>query len=424
VTATPLALLLALVLVSLAGHAFLSASEIALLSANRIRLRHRARSGQPAARRALRLAERPEPLLTLFLAGQTGFGVLCAALATALAIRVLGATWLAPVLATLGVTLLVMVIGEFVPKAAGRRRPEAFLLRHVRALEFLHHFFLPLTQSVHGYVRGLLWLLRHERREAVVTREELKVLLRRAEGRDEADQREQRMLTSILEFRETVAREVMIPMNRAVALPAGTSCAAWREEVRRHGYTRMPVYETQRDRVVGVVNIFDLLYDPQPGDAVDAYVRQAPIVPDSKRIDRLLVELQKARHSMAVVVDEFGACRGIVTVEDIVEEIVGEMEDEHEVDRPKLRRLAPGVYVVSALTDIDDVNQDLGLQLPKGRYDTVGGLVLKRAGRVPRVGERFTLHGAVFEVLDAHPYGVRSLKLTLPPPGDGRGPTA
>jgi magnesium and cobalt transporter len=216
----------------------------------------------------------------------------------------------------------------------------------------------------------------------------------------------------------------MIPMNRAVALPAGTSCAAWREEVRRHGYTRMPVYETQRDRVVGVVNIFDLLYDPQPGDAVDAYVRQAPIVPDSKRIDRLLVELQKARHSMAVVVDEFGACRGIVTVEDIVEEIVGEMEDEHEVDRPKLRRLAPGVYVVSALTDIDDVNQDLGLQLPKGRYDTVGGLVLKRAGRVPRVGERFTLHGAVFEVLDAHPYGVRSLKLTLPPPGDGRGPTA
>ena len=417
-SATTLLLQLSLIVAALATHAFFSASEIALISANRIRLRHRARSGQPAARRALRLAERPEPLLTLFLLGQTGANVLCAAIATALATRALGRSWLAPLLATVGVTVLVLVTAEFVPKLVGQRRAEAFLSRYGRLLELLHHLLLPLTETVHLYVRSLLRLLGHERRDPFVTREELKLLLRQAEGGDEAARREQEMLASILEFRETVAREVMIPMNQAVALPAGTRCAVWREEVGRRGYTRIPIYERQRDRMIGVVNIFDLLYDAEPKETVDAYIRPAPIVPDSKRIDHLLVELQKARNPMAVVVDEFGACRGIVTVEDIVQEIVGEMEDEHERSRPKIRRLAPGVFVVAALTDVDDLNQELGLRLPKGRYDTVGGLILKRAGRVPRVGERFTLHGVVFDVLDAHPYGVRTLKVTLPPETD------
>jgi len=413
---------LGLMLAALAAHGFLSASEIALISVNRIRLRHRARSGAAGARRALRLAEHPVPLLTLFLMGQTGASVLCAALATALAARALGEGWLAPVISTAAVTLLVVVTAEFVPKLVGRQRAEGFLLRHGRLLEFLHYFFLPLTEVVSLYVRGLLRLLGRERRDPIVTREELRLLLRQAEEGDEAARREQHMLASILEFRDTVAREVMIPMNQAVALPTGTSCDAWREEVERRGYTRLPVYERQRDRVVGVINIFDLLYDPAPHASVDAYIREAPIVPDSKRIDHLLVELQKARNPMAVVIDEFGACRGIVTVEDIVEEIVGEMEDEHERDRPKIRLLAPGVYVVAALTDVDDLNQELDLRLPKGRYDTVGGLILKRAGRVPRPGERFSLHGVTFEVLDAHPYGLRTLKVTLPAASDADAP--
>jgi CBS domain containing-hemolysin-like protein len=409
-----LLLQLALIVVALVAHAFLSASEIALISVNRIRLRHRARSGQSGARRALRLAERPVPLLTLFLMGQTGANVLCATMATALTARVLGSTWVAPVLSTVAVTLLVVVTADFAPKIVGRQRAEGFLLRHGRRLEFLHYFFLPLTETVHLYVRGLLRLLGRERRDPLVTREELKLLLRQAEEGDEATRREQHMLASILEFRETVAREVMIPMNQAVALPAGATCDAWRAEVELRGYTRLPVYEGQRDHVIGVINIFDLLYDPTPRATVDDYIREAPIVPDSKRIDNLLVEMQKTRNPMAVVIDEFGACRGIVTVEDIVEEIVGEMEDEHERDRPKIRLLAPGVYVVTALTDVDDLNQELGLRLPKGRYDTVGGMILKRAGRVPRRGERFSLHGVGFEVLDAHAYGLRTLKVTLP----------
>jgi putative hemolysin len=405
-----------IVVLALIGTAYFSASEMALLAANRIGLRQAAQAGEPRARRALRLLDHREQLLTLFLMGQNGLSVLAAVIATSLIARVVPGAWLAPLLTTMGLTTVVVVGADIVPKVVARKRAGELLLRDAKLLDLLHNLFLPLTGFIHLYVHGLLRLAGRDQRDPLFTREELRVLVREAASDDEAARREQRMLASILDFRETVAREVMIPMSRIVAIEQGTSCDAWRSAVRQHGYTRLPVYEEQRDRVIGLLNIFDLLYDPQPRSTIDAYVRPIPIVPDSKRVDHLLVELQKARTPMAVVVDEFGSCEGIVTVEDIAEEIVGEMADEHEPAPRAIRRLAAQVFIVDGMLDIDDLNQELRVRLPKGRYDTVGGLVLKRAGRIPRAGETFTIHGIVFEVLAAHRYGVRTLKLTLPKP--------
>lgn len=406
---------LVIILAALSITTFFSAAEMAFIATNRIKLRQRAKTGDPGAVRARRLLQRREQLLVMFLIGQSAMNVLIAAMTTGLLDRWLGRGWLAPLIATVGVSVVVIVGAEIVPKVIGKRQAERLVAARSRLLDFLHHLLMPLTGLIHLYIQGLLHVVGRGRRP-FVTREELKFLVRAAESRDETHRREKRMLESILGFRETVAREIMIPLNRVVTLEKGATSELWRAMVRRHGHTRIPVYEGREDRVIGVLNIFDLLYDPQPKAIVDDYVRPAPLVPDSKRIDHLLVELQKTRNPMAVVVDEFGSCRGIVTVEDIVEEIVGEMEDEHEVGYRKIRRLAPRVFVVDGLTDIDDLNQELELELPKGRYDTIGGMVLKRAGRIPRVGESFTLHGLKLEVLDAYPYGVRSLKLTLPPP--------
>ncbi|MBP7669340.1 MAG: HlyC/CorC family transporter [Candidatus Eisenbacteria bacterium] len=413
------ALVLALVVLAcLLGGAYASAAEMATISSGRIALRHRAKTGSSGAWRALRLLERRDQLLILFLVGQSVFSVLASTAATSLIERAVNRAWLASLIATAGMTTLIVVAADIAPKVVGKRQGAGFLIRDSRLLEFAYHLFLPITGIVSFYVRGVLHLFAGgRRRDPFVSREDLRVLVRESESRDETGRREKHMLESILDFRETVAREIMIPMNRVVLLESGSSTEAWRALVRREGYTRVPVYEQQRDRIVGLLNIFDLLHDPDPQPTVDAYLRPALIVPDSKRIDHLLVEMQKARNPMVVVVDEFGACQGIVTVEDIVEEIVGEMEDEHEPPRRKIRRLAPRVFVVEGLTDIDDLNQELKLRLPKRRYDTVGGMILEKAGRIPRVGERFTMQGIVFEVLESYPYGVRTLKVTLPPPG-------
>jgi magnesium and cobalt exporter, CNNM family len=406
-----------LILFALAGSAFLSAAEMALLSANRHRLRQRAKVGIAAAQRTRRLLNRREQVLIMFLVGQAALNVLNAAVTTGLVHRWIDRGWLAALISTLGVTVLVVVTAEIVPKVIGKRQSDIFLMRWSRLLELLHYLALPLTQTVQFYMHGMLKLFGGKQNSPFVSRDDLKVLVREAEMQEEGGHQEQRMLESILDFRETVAREIMIPMNQVIALEQGTACDIWRAMVRRHGYTRIPIYKKRIDRVVGVVNIFDLLYDPEPKDTVDEYIRSVPLIPDSKRIDHLLVELQKTRNPLAVVVDEFGACAGIATVEDIVEEIMGEMVDEHEEEKSyrKIREIAPRTYLVEGLTDIDDLNQALGLDLIKSRYDTVGGLVLSRAGRIPREGERFSLQNIVFEVMDGDAYGVQIVKVTLPP---------
>ncbi|MBM3316923.1 MAG: HlyC/CorC family transporter [Candidatus Eisenbacteria bacterium] len=411
---TALLLPLALIGLLLGISAYFSAAEMALLSANQIRLRHRAQEGDAGARRALRLLGHRDQVLTLCFTGAAAANVLAAAIATIAVDRLMRAPWMAPLVVTLGLTAVVVVAAEILPKVVARKRATAMLARDSRLLDFLHHLAMPLTGLIQLYVRALRRLSGRRHRAGTLTRDELRLLVREAVGDSEEARSERRMLSSLLDFRDTVAREVMIPMNRIVALERGASTDAWRATVRAHGYTRLPVYEDQRDRVVGLVNAFDLLYDPQRGGTVDAYMRPIPIVPDSKRIDHLLVELQKTRSPMAVVVDEFGSCEGIVTVEDIAEEIVGEMADEHERPPRTLRRVGPDSFILDGLMDVDDADQELGLQLPRGRYDTIGGMILKRAGRVPRIGERFTIAGAAFEVLEATPYGVLAVKVTLP----------
>ena len=401
---------------ALAGSAFFSASEMALISANPIRVRHRAKIGQVAAQRAARILGRREQYLIMFIIGQAALNIMTAAVTTGLFDRLVRYEWLAALISILVVTVVVVVTAEIVPKVIGQQLGGRFLMRHGRLLEVFHYLLLPLSQLGHLYLKILQRLTGQDRKTPFVTREELRVLVSEADVSDGTGHQEKRMLESILDFKETVAREVMIPMNQVIALEKGTPSDIWRDIVRRHGYTRIPIFEKRSDHVVGVVNIFDLIYDADPKDGLDEYIREVPIVPDTKRIDHLMVELQKKRNPMAVVVDEFGACVGVVTVEDIVEEIVGEMADEHERSFRKIRKLTRGVYLVEGLTDIDDLNQELELRnpLPKGRYDTLGGLILSKVGRVPREGERFGLHGVTIEVLDADAYAVRTVKITMP----------
>ncbi|MBD3336180.1 MAG: DUF21 domain-containing protein [Candidatus Eisenbacteria bacterium] len=402
------------VMLAVAASAFFSATEMAILSANRYTLRRRQRSGAPAVHRAANILAQRNQRLATNLVGVNVFNISASAVATYLVERAMGIGWQASVVTTAGMTIILLIAAEIIPKIYARQAPERLLVTTARALDVIHLFFLPVTRGLALYVNLLLRVIKRTETGTALSREELKSLLRETRGGSGPVQREQKMLHSILEFSDTVAREVMIPMVQVVAVERGASVEQWRQLVRRHGYTRLPVYENRIDRVVGVVNIFDLHYDPERGRAVEDYMRSIPIVPETKLIDRLLLDMQRTRNPMAVVVNEFGSCIGIVSIEDIVEEIVGEMVDEHEAEVRRIRRIAARTFIVDGLTDIDDLNEELHLQLPKERYDTVGGLVLKRFGRIPRVGDTFTFRRIQFEVIDVYRYGVRSTKLILP----------
>lgn len=406
------------VILALSASAFFAATEMAILAANRYTLRRQSRAGSPAAGRALAILGSRTDRLATNLVGLNLFSISGAAVATYLVEQALGGGWLSAVVTTLGMTSLLLVVGEIVPKVYARQHAEILLSNSSRWLDVVHLFFLPLTRGLSLYVDGFMRLLGLKERGSALSREELKALLRETREGTGPAQSEQKMLHSILEFGDTVAREVMIPMSRVVALEKGARSDQWRQRVRRYGYTRMPVYKGRIEHVIGVLNIFDLYYDENKGGTVEDYMRPIPIVPDTKLISRLLPEMQKSRNPMVVVVNEFGSCIGILTTEDIVEEIVGEMFDEHEAEVRRVRRIGPRTWMVDALTDIDDLNEELGLEIPLERYDTVGGLVLKRFGRIPKVGDRFTFRGIQIEVMDVYRYGIRSVKIVLPQEGE------
>lgn len=414
-------LLLVLAVLGILGSAYFSAAEIALVSASRIRLRQQAKQGSTGATMALELLEQQEHLLATTLVGLNLFNLATAAFATTILERTFGIGWQTTLLSTVGVTFVILVFAEVVPKVYGKVRASRFLTANARPLLATEQLFLPVTALIRLYVQLVLRLLRGGTEKSFVTREDLKILVDDVKGQTGFGRKERQMLSSILDFADTTAREVMVPMAEVVSIERESSVDLLRAMIKRHGHTRLPVFSRRVDQVVGLVNIYDVLFDPEPREQIVPYIRDAMLVPETKRIERLLVDLQRRRQTMAVVVSEFGSCVGIVTVEDIIEEIVGEMAEEHEVGVRKIRRVAPSTYIVDALTDIDDVNDELDLDLPKERFDTMAGLVLKHYGRIPKVGESFEYETARLEVVDVHRFGIRSIKLVLPErPPEGR----
>lgn len=398
-----------LFLACLLGVALFEGTETALLVSDRLRLRASAKARHLGTDLSLDLMGRRDQVIITLLTGSTLMGTAVAAIATSLVEDLMGATALAAAVTSISVTIVLLIFGQVLPKGIARQYPELVLTGAARPLFAIDLLFLPVTAGV----RGLARVLRGGRRGVLMTREEIKLLAQDVRTETGTLRQEKRMLQSILDFGTTTAREVMVPMPAVVSLDCSSSIDMLRAVVRRRPYTRIPVFERRVDRVVGVVNVFDALSNPDAGETIESHLRPITMVPETKRIDRLMVEMQRRGESMVVVVNEFGSCTGILTMEDIVEEIMGEIADEHEVGVRRIRPLGEGVFIVDALTDIDDINEELSLDLPKLRYDTVGGLVLRRLGRIPQEGERFEVNGVEFEVVEAYPYGVRTVKMTL-----------
>ncbi|MEZ4648929.1 MAG: hemolysin family protein [Candidatus Eisenbacteria bacterium] len=403
-----------LIVLGVGASAYFSAIEISIISANRLKLRQQAKQGNATATLALSLLNDQEHVLATTLIGLNLANLATAAFVTSLIEGWLGVGWRASLLSTGVATLVLLVMGEILPKVYASRHATVFVTRNARPIQATEQLFLPATAVIRLFLGLLLRSLRKAPQQPLVTREDLKHLVREVKGDTGHGRKEKKMLGSLLGFTETTAREVMVPMTEVIAIEKGSGISLARALAKRHGFTRLAVYERRIDKVTGVVNIKDVLFDKDPDETVAHYVRPALLVPETKRIDRLLVELQRSEQTMAIVVSEFGSCVGIVTLEDIVEEIVGEMAEEHEVGVRKIREIAPGTYVVDALTDIDDLNDELGLELPKGRFDTLAGLLLKHYGRIPTEGERCRISEVEMEIVDAHQFGIGSVKLVLP----------
>ncbi|HWN16874.1 MAG TPA: hemolysin family protein [Candidatus Dormibacteraeota bacterium] len=397
---------------SLLVTALFSAAEMSFIAANRVRLRHMAEGGNRTAIRYLDAFRSPERLLSTAMMGVTIAHITASSVATWALLPVVGGT--AALLVTVALTPIMLVFGEVIPKAVARERATGLILWLFPVIETLGRLLTPLTWGANALVGRALALFGRERTSTrqFVSREELKLLLQMEPEEADVTVSEAEMIDKIFDLGETAVREVMVPLVDVAALPETATRVDAVRLIQERGFSRIPVFTDRVFNIVGVVTAMDLLRRGGEATDVRALMRPATYVPETKRIDDLLRELQKNRVQLAVVVDEYGGAVGIVTVEDIVEEVVGEIRDEHDRTPDTVERLPDGSYRVAGRASLDEVNEALEWDLPKGDFETVAGLVLATLHRIPLVGEVFRVRGFTITVLEADKRRVLTVRIT------------
>jgi CBS domain containing-hemolysin-like protein len=392
--------------------AFFSAAEMSFIAANRLRLRHMAEGGHRTAVRYLEAFRSPERLLSTAMMGVTLAHITASSVATWALIPVVGGG--AALLVTLALTPLMLVFGEVIPKAVAQERATGLILVLFPMIEGVGKLLTPLTWGANALVGRALSLVGRQPTSArqFVSREELKLLLQMEPEEADVTVTEAEMIDKIFDLGETAVREVMVPLVDVAALPETASPADAVRLIQERGFSRIPVFTDRAFNIVGVVTTMDLLRLGGQAPDLRSLMRPATYAPETKRIDDLLREMQKNRVQLAVVVDEYGGAVGIVTVEDIVEEVVGEIRDEHDRTPDTVERLPDGSYRVAGRAGIDEVNEALEWELPKGDFETVAGLVLATLHRIPLVGEVFRVSRYTITVLEADKRRVLTVRIT------------
>ncbi len=376
--------------------AFLASSETALMRVSRIRVRYLAEKKVKKADRLEKLIEDPDkflpPLLLMVLVVQ----LTAASIATWLTTEITGSPGIGVAVGTAVITAFMFVFGELVPKAAASHNSEKVALQVTGPVSFISKVLRPLALLFEKVAKGVFWLLRRQDigRDVIVSDEgEIKAMVTVAEEHDIIEEEEKEMIHSVFEFSDTLVREVMVPRPDMVTLPDTATVRDALLLTIDHGYSRIPVFNGDLDNIVGVLYAKDLMRHLEAGKLerrVADLVRQTYFIPETKVLSDLLRDLQKRKVHMAIVIDEYGTVAGLVTIEDLLEEIVGEIFDEFDREVNLVDEIAPGRYRVDARVNLQDLNAILQVDLPEEEgIDTVGGMVLKVLGHIPVPGESF-----------------------------------
>jgi putative hemolysin len=404
--------------VCLALEMFFACAELAVISCDRIALRKDTEQGSRAARLLEQFLANKQRLLATTLTG-TQVTVVVSTVMMTYALHnyaPVAKTGHAELYLLLGLTPVTVVFGEIVPKALGQQHADWMARKLVFPLWIMSQVFAPLVWLMTRFTGWLMKLMRVPERK-LVTREELELLLKGPAGMakgSEITEGERKMISRIFEFTDKTVHDVMVPLSDVVALDEDADLETVSKEIEDKQYTRYPVYKERIDRIIGTVHAFDVLKAGRDKVKLGAIVRAPIFVPKSQAAVDLLVELQRSRQGMAIVVDEYGGAVGIATIEDILEEVVGEIEDEHDVAPPAIRKEADGVWRVSARTPVLEVNRLLRVDLPEGAdYESMAGLVLDKLKHIPREGESIRFGQVLVKVTKASERAVEEVQIRI-----------
>lgn len=398
----------------IAGNAFFVIGEYSIVTARKSALRRRTGKGAAAA---LRLMDDPVRVISTVQVGITGIGVLSGIVGETAIRNLLGEdvpSWLAFLLAFGVVTYLSVVLGELVPKAITLDRAETLAALVAPPVELLAKLLRPVVWLLQGSASILLkpfGITEVMAGESIQSADELRALVDEAEGQGVIPRAQEELLHNVFDFAGREVRDVMVPEPDVVWLEASLTGEEALATLVEHGHSRYPVGRESLDHLVGVVHFRDLV--AARGELLGALARQPPIVPMTKDLGALLRELREGRQQMAVVVDEYGGTAGIVTVHDVLEEIVGEIENEFDLPNNALDWIDDKTVEVAGSMTIDDFNETVGTQLPQEGPRTLAGLAFDALGRRPRPGDVVDVDGVAFRVVDLEGLRITKLRVSL-----------
>jgi putative hemolysin len=402
-----------LILICIFCEGFFSGTETAMVSVDRARIKALAEQGAKKQVLVESVLRTPEKFFSTTLLGTNMFEVLSGAIATLLIINYLGEQY--KYITILIMTPFILILGEIVPKTVYRYHAEEITPYLVYPLKVLSILFYP-------FVIVLTWLTTlfmmlfgggSARLRPHATREDLENYLDMWNRDSSLRTAEKKIVERIFDFSETEVEDVMIPLVNVEALEIhdhiekAVSCA------QKTGYSRIPVFSEEAYNIIGIVHAFDLLTAQQKTLTLRDIMRPAPYVPNTAPVDELLKQLRTEGNSIAIVVDEYGGTIGIVTIEDILEEVVGEIYDEYDKEEHFFVRIGRNKYLVNARMEIDELNDHLKLQLPKDDYETVAGFLLKHMERIPRIGESFQFANLIFIITEADKRSIKKVSITI-----------
>ena len=382
-----------LIVIGLLGlSAFFSSAETAMMAVNKIRVRNLADAGLSRAEILVKILDNQSKMLSAILIGNNIVNISASSIMTVTVTEAFGNAYVGA--ATGILTLLVLLFGEITPKTTATLYSESLALKFAKPIYLIMQVLTPVIFIVDKLSLGILKLLHIDpnKKPEAITEEELRTIVEvsHEEGVIESD--EKKMIYNVFDFGDSVAREIMIPRIDMTFIDVDATYEEVLETFRQEKYTRYPVYEGTTDNVIGIVNIKDLiLFEHGAKFDLHDYLREPLYTYEFKKTTELMVELRKTMNTIAIVLDEYGATAGLITMEDMLEEIVGEIRDEYDEDEEDLvKKLNAKEFAVDAAMKLDDLNDQIGFQLQSEDYDSIGGFVIGLLDHLPEEGEEVT----------------------------------
>lgn len=397
--------------------AFFSSSETAFISLERFRVQHMVETKVKGAKRIARILERPDRFLSTILLGNNLVNTAAAAIATILAVSIWGQE-VGVIIATFGMAFILLIFAETMPKTFANRHAERLSLLLVRPIEILSWFFNPVVVILSWLASGFTRLVGGTPvPRSIVSDEEIRTMITVGHKEGTVEETEADMLHAVFDFGDSPVSDMLVPRPEVVGIEKGETLANFLETYSKSPISRFPVYEENMDNVVGILSIKDVLMALAKGSMakeapIDELIRPAYFTPETKRISELFTEMRDKNYRMAIVVDEYGGTAGIVSLSRLMEEIVGPVGDELAEAEKEYESINEYTFQVDGGMRIEETNEELGLELPEGDYETVAGFVLHLLGHIPKQGTQLKYRGLKIVITKMKGHKIEEILLT------------